>query len=82
MLSTKNLSANPGAGTDAGVQVLNVPVLDMRLADGGWVGFWTGVGVLVGAGWVMWCLALVAFGGGDKKKDKEDEKERRDKKTE
>ena len=52
-----------GGGGRQGVQMLDVPVLDGRWA--GLVEWGTGVVVLVGVGWVVWCLVgVVLWGGG------------------
>ena len=41
----------------ARVQFVDVPVLDVRQAE--WVELGTGLAVLIGCGWVVWCLVSV-----------------------
>ena len=50
--------------------MLDVPVLDVRQA--GWVVVGTGLAVLFGAGWVLWCLLapVALLLGGDAAKTK------------
>ena len=50
-----------------GVQRVEVPVLDLGGAAAGWVEGGTGMAVLVGSAWVVWCLLKVALWGGEGK---------------